>query len=125
MAGVMLAICIPHHTKHSHGKNQLLVMQEFLYPMVTFFIIPLFAIINKNVPVKEVSLEEILSPLSLGIIFGLFIGKQTGVFGATYLLIKYGKAKLPANTCWLQLYGVSVLCGIGFTMSLFIGALAF
>jgi NhaA family Na+:H+ antiporter len=126
IAGVLLAMTIPHRSKqYPHDLDPLTVIKEFLYPLVTFMILPLFAIVNTDVPVNEVTIKEIFSSLSLGISCGLFLGKQAGVFGSTYLLIKYGKAKVSLNTSWLQLYGISVLCGIGFTMSLFISDLAF
>lgn len=128
IAGVLLAISIPHRIKGHTGpthNDPLSTIKEFLHPIITFFILPLFAIVNTDVPVSDVSLEEVLSTLSLGIACGLFLGKQIGVFGSTYLFVKYGRAKLPTNTSWLQLYGISILCGIGFTMSLFISDLAF
>jgi NhaA family Na+:H+ antiporter len=124
IAGVILAFTIPLE-KTKKGKSLLLTLEENLHPWVAFAIIPLFAFTNAGIPISAFSFENLLSPLALGIILGLFIGKQCGVFMVTWALVKLGRVNLPEGVSWLQMYGASVLCGIGFTMSLFIGALSF
>ena len=86
---------------------------------------PLFALANAGVYLGDVSLNTLLKPIPLGVMSGLFLGKQIGVFLTTYVLIKTGYARLPSGASWIQMYGVAILTGIGFTMSLFIGNLAF
>lgn len=117
IAGILLATTIPHVLIEP--------MKSKLHPWVAFGILPVFAFANTGIPVTQIALELLYSPLALGIILGLFIGKQLGVFSIIYYLVKYSSYKLPVHTNWIQMYGVSVLCGIGFTMSLFIGVLAF
>jgi len=124
VAGVLLAGTIPIK-KENHGKDLLRIMKKFLHPWVAFLVLPLFAFANTDVPLGEISMQSLMLDLPLGIILGLFIGKQLGVFSVTYILVQYGSAKLPSHTSWSQMYGVSVLCGVGFTMSLFIGLIAF
>jgi NhaA family Na+:H+ antiporter len=92
---------------------------------VAFFILPLFAFVNAGVNITEISLSQMSGPVPMGIMIGLFFGKQLGVFGFSFIAIKLKLATLPENSNWLQLYGVSILTGIGFTMSLFIVSLAF
>ncbi len=96
-----------------------------IHPWVAFGILPLFAFVNAGVPFTGMGLHSLAEPLTLGIIAGLFIGKQLGIFGTIFLAVKTGLSPMPKETNWFQLYGLSVLCGIGFTMSLFIGGLAF
>jgi NhaA family Na+:H+ antiporter len=124
VVGVLLAIAIPYN-KSSHKHSMLEQIEKFLHPWVSLAIIPIFAFINAGVPLEEFTVEKFVNPLALGIILGLFIGKQIGIFGIAVILIKFSKTELPTGTTWLQMYGVSVLCGIGFTMSLFIGSLSF
>lgn len=121
VTGVLLAFLIPIYEK----KSPLHQLEKILHPCVAYFIMPLFAFINAGVSFIGVSFVSLLDYLTLGIICGLVIGKQLGVFGFAFTLIKLGWAKLPEGTTWMQLYGVAVLCGIGFTMSLFLGTLAF
>ncbi len=121
VAGVLLALLIPIHEK----KSPLHRLEKILHPCVAYFVMPLFAFINAGVSFIGAPLASLFDYLTLGIICGLVIGKQLGVFGFVLTLIKLGWAKLPEGTTWLQLYGVAVLCGIGFTMSLFLGTLAF
>jgi len=96
-----------------------------LHFWVSLFILPLFAFVNAGVTLSGIKLDDILLPVPLGIALGLFLGKQLGVFGFSFLAIKLRLAKLPKDATWIQLYGVSILTGIGFTMSLFIDSLAF
>ncbi len=127
LAGVALAFTIPLWARDENGKrfSPLKEIEHNLHFWVAFFILPLFAFVNAGVNVTEISLGEMLSPVPLGILLGLFVGKQVGVFGFSWLAIKTGLAQLPEGSDWKQLYGVSVLTGIGFTMSLFIASLAF
>lgn len=124
IAGVLIALTIPMdniNTKHCLLRK----VKGLLHPIASFFILPLFAFANTGIDLSKLSIAILLHPLSLGIICGLFIGKQLGIFGITYTLVAKKIVKLPENTSMLQMYGVSVLCGLGFTMSLFIGFLAF
>ncbi len=127
LAGVALAFTIPLKSTDAEGNDYSLskTMEHDLHYWVAFFVLPLFAFVNAGIDLREVSPEQLLGPVPLGIMAGLFIGKQLGVFGFSYIAIKAGIATLPDKSTWLQLYGVSVLTGIGFTMSLFIDSLAF
>ncbi len=100
-------------------------MEHSLHPWVAFAILPLFAFANSGVSLDGVTIDALLNPIPIGIAAGLFIGKQLGIFGFCWLAINLGLAKLPDRATWIQFYAVTVLCGIGFTMSLFIGSLAF
>ncbi len=126
LAGVILAFFIPLKTKkNSKEYSMLKEMEKDLHNWVAFFILPLFAFVNAGVDLKGISPQELLNSVPLGIILGLFVGKQLGVFLFSYATIKLSLAKLPKDSSWMQFYGVSVLTGIGFTMSLFIDSLAF
>ncbi len=127
LAGVALAFTIPLHGKDSNGQpiSPLKEIEHGLHFWVAFFILPLFAFVNAGVDIRAISLNQMAGSVPLGIMLGLFIGKQLGVFGFSWLAIKLKLASLPDNSNWRQLYGVSVLTGIGFTMSLFIVSLAF
>jgi len=124
LAGVALAFVIPN-VKDSHGHSPLHRMEHILHPWVAFGILPIFAFANAGVSFEGMQLSILLEPVPLGIVLGLFLGKQLGVFGFTWLSVKLGLAELPNRATWLTIYGVATLCGIGFTMSLFIGSLAF
>ena len=124
IAGVLLAAFVPHK-KNNKQKSLLIFLEHKLHPWVSYLIMPLFALANAGVYLGDVSLNTLLNPIPLGIISGLFFGKQIGVFLTTFFLIKMGYAILPSGSNWMQLYGVSILTGVGFTMSLFIGNLAF
>ena len=100
-------------------------MEHGLHSWVMFLILPLFAFANAGVPIRGMSPSDLLEPVPLGIALGLFLGKQLGIFGLCWLVVKAGIARLPNGVGWLHLYGLAMLCGIGFTMSLFIGSLAF
>jgi len=127
LAGVVLAFTIPLHGKDENKKpvSPLKDIEHALHFWVAFFILPLFAFVNAGVNVTEISLHQMTGSVPVGIMLGLFIGKQLGVFGFSWLAIKLQLAELPKDSNWLQLYGVSLLTGIGFTMSLFIVSLAF
>ena len=124
LAGVLIALTIP--MKESEGQKSLLYRAEHgLHPWVAFMVLPLFAFANAGVNLAGISLDALLQPLPLGIAAGLFVGKQIGVMGMTWLAVKSGIAKLPTGVNWMHVYGVACLTGVGFTMSLFIGSLAF
>nr|WP_200980517.1 Na+/H+ antiporter NhaA [Pseudomonas cichorii] len=124
LAGVVLAFCIPLRIKASKA-SPLLSLEHGLHPWVAYGILPLFAFANAGVSLAGVTLENFTHPVPMGIAAGLLIGKTLGVFGLTWLAIQTGLAKLPNEANWGQVLGVSILCGIGFTMSLFVGSLAF
>ena len=123
IAGVLLAIFIPHE-KTKQG-SLLTCAESKLHPWVAYLIMPLFALTNAGVYLGDVSLASLSKPVPLGIMTGLFFGKQIGVFFTTFLLIKMGYARLPSESNWIQMYGIAVLTGIGFTMAMFINFLAF
>ncbi|MCL4143441.1 UNVERIFIED_CONTAM: hypothetical protein GTU68_037401 [Idotea baltica] len=127
LAGVALAFMIPLNCKRHDGTSFSMSkeMEHSLHYWVAFFILPIFAFVNAGVDLRGISLEQMFTPVPLGIIFGLLVGKQLGVFGFSWLAIKMGIAKLPEGSNWRQLYGVSILTGVGFTMSLFINTLAY
>ena len=128
LAGVALAFTIPLNcTRGDKDKTFSMSkdMEHDLHFWVAFFILPLFAFVNAGVDLRNVSLDQMTTGVPLGIMAGLFLGKQIGVFGFSWVAIKVGLAKMPNNSTWLQLYGVSILTGIGFTMSLFVDSLAF
>jgi len=127
LAGVALAFMIPLHSKDENGKPFSMAhnMEHSLHYWVAFFILPLFAFVNAGVDLRGISLEEMSGSVPLGIMAGLFIGKQVGVFGFSWIAIKLGIASLPKDANWITLYGVAVLTGIGFTMSLFVDSLAY
>ncbi len=123
IGGVLLAFAIPSDGVKVVSPAQKL--EKILHPYVAYCIMPLFALANVGFDLSEISLQILQEKIVLGIVFGLFIGKQVGVFGFSWLLITLKRAKLPKNTSWLAFYGVTLLCGIGFTMSLFLGTLSF
>ena len=124
LAGVTLAFCIPLRTKNSE-TSPLMTIEHALHPWVAYAILPLFAFANAGVSLSGVGLHSFVSHVPMGIAAGLLIGKTLGVFGLTWIAIKTGMAALPAGANWGQVFGVAILCGIGFTMSLFVGSLAF
>ena len=125
LAGVALAFMIPMRNPRKPKHSPLRALEHDLHPIVAFIILPVFAFANAGVPLENMSLANLMEPVTLGIILGLFVGKQLGVFSVCWLLIKMKWAKLPEGASWAQLYGITLLCGIGFTMSLFIASLAF
>ena len=124
LAGVLIALTIPMKAP-DHEKTLLHRMEKGLHYWVAFLILPVFAFANAGVSLQNVALADLLQPLPLGIAAGLFIGKQLGVLGFTWIGVKSGLAKLPMGVEWRHVYGVACLTGVGFTMSLFIGSLAF
>ena len=125
LAGVVLAFFIPLKSKTELDYSPLKSLEHDLHAVVAFFVLPVFAFANAGIALKGVGMEQIFHSVPLGIALGLFFGKQIGVFGFCFLIVKTGLTKLPEGINWLSLYGTSALCGIGFTMSLFIGSLAF
>lgn len=123
VAGVALALAIPLQSEK--GPSPLHRLEHKLHPWVAFGVVPIFGLANAGVDLRAVEPSELAAPLPLGIAAGLFLGKQLGVFGAVWAAARLGIAKFPEGASLRQVYGVSVLCGIGFTMSLFIGLLAF
>jgi len=124
VAGILMALFIPLRTGSTH-ESPLERLEHGLEPWVVFLILPVFGFANAGVSLAGLTTDDLLSPVPVGVAAGLFFGKQAGVFGLSLLAISTGLAKKPESSSWLQIYGVSVLCGIGFTMSLFIGNLAF
>ena len=124
IAGVLLASTIPHRLKE-HDFSLLVKLEHGISPYVAFIIMPIFAFANAGVSLDGLSLTSLLNPVPLGILLGLFFGKQIGVLLFSYLSVKFKFADMPNNSNWLNIYGVSILTGIGFTMSLFVGNLAF
>ena len=123
ISGVLLAIFIPH--KKIKGNSLLTNIEHKLHPWVAYFIMPMFSLANAGVYLGDVSLKSLAYPIPLGVMTGLFFGKQIGVFFTTFLLIKMGYARLPSGANWIQMYGIAALTGIGFTMAMFINFLAF
>jgi len=124
ISGVLLAITVPHRS-NKKDFSLLLKLEHFLSPYVAFGIMPLFALANAGVILNDMSVNTLMNPVPWGILCGLFFGKQIGVFLFSYLSVKLKFAEMPTNSNWLQFYGVGILTGIGFTMSLFVGNLAF
>ncbi len=124
LAGVMLAFFIPLTSTQNSG-SPLKDLEHDLHPVVTFFVLPLFAFANAGINLSGVDGEHLLHTVTLGVALGLFVGKQLGVFLFCWLAIKLGWSRLPQGMSWLSLYGMAALCGVGFTMSLFVGSLAF
>ncbi len=125
LAGVVLAFAIPLRTPQSAGEPLLLKWEHALANWVAFLVVPVFGFANAGVSFAGFSLDVFTQPVVLGIALGLFLGKQIGIFGLVWGMVKLGWAKLPEGATWAQIYGVALLCGIGFTMSLFISLLAF
>ena len=124
IAGVLLALTIPHNTKNSK-QSMLLKLEHGLSPYVAFGIMPIFAFANAGVSLEGLTFATLLNPVPLGIVLGLFFGKQIGVFVLSYISVKLKLADKPTGSNWTAFYAVSILTGIGFTMSLFVGNLAF
>ena len=123
LAGFAVAWFIP--IARDKAKSMSFQIEHSLHAWIAFFVLPLFAFANAGVGLTNANLDELVTPVSIGIIGGLFIGKQFGIFIACYVAVKLKLCQLPKDATWTQLYGVCLLCGVGFTMSLFIGSLAF
>lgn len=124
LAGVALAFCIPLRTRNAES-SPLLALEHALHPWVAYAILPIFAFANAGVSLAGMTLDSFTHPVPMGITVGLLLGKTVGVFGLTWVAVKLRLAALPAGAGWGQILGVAILCGIGFTMSLFVGSLAF
>ena len=125
LAGVVVGLCVPLERTPGADESPLELLEHSLHPWVTYAIMPAFAFANAGVSLAGISLSSFLTPIPLGITLGLFLGKQVGVFGTSWLAVRLGLSRLPGGVGWRSLYGVALLTGIGFTMSLFIGSLAF
>ncbi|WP_409322250.1 Na+/H+ antiporter NhaA [Pseudomonas putida] len=124
LAGVALAFCIPLRTRNAES-SPLLALEHALQPWVAYAILPIFAFANAGVSLAGMTVDSFTHPVPMGITIGLLLGKTVGVFGLTWVAVKLRLAALPAGAGWGQILGVAILCGIGFTMSLFVGSLAF
>lgn len=125
LAGVALAAFIPMRDPDDDGHSPLLELEHDLHQLVAFGVLPMFAFVNAGIDLSGVGLDSLLHPVPLGIAAGLFLGKQLGIFLLCYAGVKLGLARVPDGASLGSLYGVSILCGVGFTMSLFVGSLAF
>lgn len=123
IAGVLLAFMIPNKSKR--GPSPLHRLEDNLHPWAAYLIMPIFALANAGISLQGITLDILMDSVVVGIVLGLFLGKQLGIFTSAWLLVKLKWVRLPDKTSWLMLYGVSILCGIGFTMSLFLGTLSF
>jgi NhaA family Na+:H+ antiporter len=127
LAGVILGFCIPMGPREPGRETEspLQMLIHEVHPWAAFFILPLFAFANAGISLEGMKLADLFTGVPLAIMVGLFVGKQVGVFGFSWLAIKMKLCELPEGVSWQQLYGAAMLCGVGFTMSLFIGSLAF
>lgn len=125
LAGVLVAFFIPFKKEPGETQTQLEKLEHDLHSTVAYGILPLFAFANAGIPFDGISIDTFFHPVPLGIAAGLFFGNQVGIFCFSWVAIKLGITRLPDGVNWVQLYGAALLCGIGFTMSLFIGSLAF
>lgn len=125
LAGVVTAFFIPLRRTSPQGYSMGESLEHSLHPWVVFLILPIFAFANAGISFHGMSIDILFEPVTLGIILGLFVGKQVGIFGTIWLSDKIGIARKPESVTWTHIYGLAALCGIGFTMSLFIGTLAF
>ena len=125
LAGVALAAFIPMRDEQEPDRSPLRELEHDLHQVVAFGVLPLFAFVNAGISLSGIGIGDLIHPVSLGIASGLFIGKQLGIFAFCFVGLKLGLARLPEGASLTSLYGVAILCGIGFTMSLFIGSLAF
>jgi len=125
LAGVLLAVFIPIRSKKNADFSPLKKLEHDLHGVVAFFVLPVFAFVNAGIDIRDMSMEQVVHGVPMGIALGLFAGMQIGIFGLCWLAIKTKLTKLPSGMTWSSLYGTAALCGVGFTMSLFIGSLAF
>jgi NhaA family Na+:H+ antiporter len=126
LAGVLIGFTIPLNASQSGRRySPLREAEHQLYPWVALGVVPLFGFFNSGIPLSSATVTALTSPVSLGIVLGLFVGKQVGIFAATWLAVRLGAAVLPHSASWRHVYGVALVAGIGFTMSMFIAGLAF
>jgi NhaA family Na+:H+ antiporter len=127
LAGVILGLFMPLGSRDApqQGHSPLQELLHALHPWVAFGVLPMFAFVNAGVSLETITLRTLLDPVPLGIILGLVVGKQLGIFGFTWITIRSGIARLPKGASMIDIYGTALLCGVGFTMSLFIGSLAY
>lgn len=125
LSGVVVAMFIPIKSHDDPSFSPLGALEHDLHPLVAFFVLPVFAFANAGIDLRGINIDQIVHGVPLGIALGLFFGKQLGIFGLCWLSIKMKLTELPSGVSWTSLYGTTALCGIGFTMSLFIGSLAF
>ncbi|MBL8067278.1 MAG: Na+/H+ antiporter NhaA [Armatimonadetes bacterium] len=125
IAGVLLAMVIPLRSRNDDEDSPLVQLEHALHTPVAYGVLPIFAFFNSGVPVTGLRPADFQEPVTLGVLLGLFVGKQVGVFALCWALIKAKVAELPQHVSWGQFYGISALTGVGFTMSLFIGGLAY
>jgi NhaA family Na+:H+ antiporter len=128
VAGVLFAIAVPLERSPGHpdaAGSPLHRLENSLHPWVSFLVLPVFGFANAGVTLSGVGIAALAHPVTLGCTLGLFVGKQIGVFGSIWLMVRTGLASKPAGASWRHVYGLALLCGVGFTMSLFIGPLAF
>lgn len=125
LAGVIMAFFIPLKDGSDPEHSPLKELEHDLHGIVAFFVLPVFAFVNAGIDLRGISADQVFHAVPIGIALGLFLGKQLGIFGMCLLAVKTGLTRLPREMSLTALYGTSVLCGVGFTMSLFIGSLAF
>jgi len=125
LAGVMIAAVVPNEAKHDDSNSPLLRIQQLLHPWASLLIVPIFGFFNAGVTIETETLQNVTGGVSLGVFFGLFLGKQIGVFGATWFAVKLNIGVLPPGVGFRHIYGAGLLAGVGFTMGLFVTALAF
>ena len=125
LAGVMVALTIPSRHTEESAVAPLNILEHRIVYWVNFGILPLFGFANAGVSFSGLGQDAFIGSLPLGIVLGLFVGKQIGIFGSIWLLIRFGVARMPARVTWSQIHAMAMICGIGFTMSFFIGGLAF
>ncbi len=125
IAGVITGMFIPLKHPSNESRSPLIEMMDIVHPWVSFLILPIFAFVSAGVSLSGITFDNLLMPITLGVLLGLFIGKQIGIFVVTYLLVKIKYIKLPEGLTFSKVYGISVISGIGFTMSLFVNMLAF
>ena len=125
LAGVLIALFIPMQQHNNANQSPLRQLEHNLHPWVAYMVLPVFAFANAGLNLRDLDAQQMLHPVTLGVAAGLFIGKQLGVMLCCWVAIRLGWAQLPKGATWLSLYGIAVLTGVGFTMSLFIGGLAF
>jgi NhaA family Na+:H+ antiporter len=123
LAGVAVGLAVP--LRASSGESPLQSLEHDLHPWIAFGVLPIFAFTNAGVRLTDIALGDLLDPIQLGIGLGLFLGKQIGVIGSIWLVVRLGLGALPAGATWRQVYGIALLTGVGFTMSLFVSTLAF